>query len=683
MKTKKSLSVVLVLCLMLGCMGITALAAEESESIAPGQSVTLSVPVSGGYVDEYIYFSFTPDVSGEYLFSVSYDDSQETGLAIWLSVDDGSEYFSYGEPLMFSAEAGVTYWLCGNYFGNGFAPVEYTFLLQESQPLESITLSAEQNFGYVGQFLTVDVLFTPVNGVRETIEWTVSDSKVIDIVQENSDYVGVSLLGAGKATITASTASGLSDTIDITVMKLPELEQGNNKVTIPADNQVPFGFTPAADGYYLITVDNEDIGCSMNADTLYDGTNEYYVLEAGVTYSGYLYNWAEKNTSCTVSIEYFKEVVVVEPIAIEIVTLPDSTTYLRHGIFDTWKADCLSGLVLKVTWSDGSVSQWNYDENMGLLGAGYVGGFLNEKDDGGFEVEVYVSAAEVEPVFFDLTVLDIVAESVALVDDTPLQIVEFSCGMDVSALGLGGEGWYYWPFAAYDREVIITFSDGSTVKAKPGDVVYGIEVACQDNQGGVIMRSQTEGFWTKESENLIGYLYGELLATLTVEIIDSPVESIELVKLPEDTFKLDRDGNLIDRDGKKVESFKDLLDGMSLKVNYKDGTSQTFTAADIEWRSIMGMEYPFVDGYPLGVIGSDWLSFEEVEAPCELEGYVEYMGATATYTIHLVEKFSGNTDEPGIDINPDTGDSGMVLAVLVIAVLGASAIIVKNEKLMA
>jgi hypothetical protein len=132
-----------------------------------------------------------------------------------------------------------------------------------------------------------------------------------------------------------------------------------------------------------------------------------------------------------------------------------------------------------------------------------------------------------------------------------------------------------------------------------------------------------------------------------------------------------------------VESFKDLLDGMSLKVNYKDGTSQTVAASDIEWRMIMGMEYPFVDGYPLGVIGSDWLSFEEVEAPCELEGYVEYMGATATYTIHIVEKFSGNTDEPGIDINPDTGDSDMVLAVLVIAVLGAAAIIVKNEKLMA
>ena len=108
MKIKKILSVALVLCLMLGCMGITALAAEESESITPGQSVTLSVPVSGGYVDEYIFFSFTPDVSGEYLFSVSYDDSQETGLAIWLSVDDGSEYFSYGEPLMFSAEADIS-----------------------------------------------------------------------------------------------------------------------------------------------------------------------------------------------------------------------------------------------------------------------------------------------------------------------------------------------------------------------------------------------------------------------------------------------------------------------------------------------------------------------------------------------------------------------------------------------
>lgn len=680
MKINKLMSAVLVLCVMIGCMGITALAVEETDSIAPGQSATVSVPVSGNYVDECIYFSFTPEVSGEYLFSVSYDDSQETGFDIWLSVDDGSQYASYGEPLMFQAEAGVTYWLCGNYFGNGFAPVEYTFRLQESQPLEGIDLSAEQDFGYVGQYLTVDVLFTPVNGAREPITWSVSDPKVLAIAEDNGDYVGISLLAPGKATIAASTVSGKSDTIDITVLELPALWQGKNKVTIPANGHVPFGFTPEADGYYLITVDNENAWCSMNADTLYDGTNEYYALEAGVTYGGYLYNWSEKNTKCTVTIEYFQEVVIVDPVSIEIVKLPDHVTYLRQTLDDVWSDDRLSGLVLKITWSDGSISQWDYDKNSGLLGAGYVGGFLNEKDDGGVEVEIYVSAAEVEPVCFDLTVLDIVPESVALADDTPLQIVEFSCGIDVGALGLGGEGWYYLPFGAYDREIVITFSDGSTVKAKPGDVVYGIEVLCQDNQGGILMRSQTEGFWYKDSENRIDYLYGELQATLNVEIVDSPVKNIELLKLPEDTFKLDGDGNMLDRDGNKVESFKDLLDGMSLKVRYKDGTSKTFAYSDIEWRTIMGMEYPFVDGYPLGVLGGEWLNFDQIDPPCELEGYVEYMGATVTYMVNIVEKFEG--DKPGVDINPDTGDSGMMLAVLVVALMGAAVIIVKNEKLL-
>ena len=680
MKIRKILAVLLVSCMMLGCMSLTALATEDMEAIMPGESKVLTVP-AGGNIDEYVYYSFTPEVSGDYLFSVSYDESLDTGLAVWLCVDDGDEFSSYGDPLVFSAEAGVTYILSGNYFGITVDTVEFTFLVEASQPLEGIALYAESDYGYVDRFLTIDVNYIPHNGTREQITWSVSDPAIAEITDENEDYVGLYLISAGTVTVSATTDSGKTASIDITVLAMPELTEGDNNVTLPADDMLPVAFTPAADGYYLIGADDGSVDWTLNAESIYDGNNEYYILEAGVTYSGYLYNWSEKVVKCTISIAQFEEVVILEPVALEIVKVPDNTTYLKDYLSENWSDDNLSGLELKVTWSDGSVSNWSFDENLGMLGTGYVGGFLNEKEDGGYEVEVYFSAAEVEPVYFDLTVLDITAESIKLVDETPLQIVENSCGIGIRELGLGAEGWYYLPVDAYCREVVITFSDGSTVNAMPGDVVYGVEITCSDNQGGVIVRAQPDGFWSKDNENLVCYRYGDLRTVLTVEIIDSPVESIELVVLPKDTFVIDEDGNLIDQDGNAVESFKDLLDGMTLKVNYKDGTSKTFATEAIEWRMVMGSEYPFVDGYPLGVLGGDWLRLEAPEAPCELEGYVEYMGATATYTIHILGDF--DTDKPGIEINPETGDHGMVLAVLVIAVLSAAVVIIKNEKLIA
>ena len=695
MKTKKIIATLLVLCMVLGCMGVTAMAAEETDIIVPGEPKVVTMSAGGGYIDEYVYYSFTPEVSGNYILSVSCDESVENRLNVNLLVDDGSEYQSFGDPLMFTAEAGVTYTLCGNFYGFNPTQGTYTFLLEAAKPLEEIELTVESDSGYVDSFVDIEVSYIPANGEREEITWTVSDSAVAEITDADMNYASVYLLSAGSVTITATTASGKSASVDITVMELPGLTVGDNEITVPADGMLPFGFTPEADGYYMISADDDDISLNLYEESVYDGTNEYYLLEAGVTYEGSVYNWSEENIGCTITITYFEEVVILEPVSIEIVKLPSNTTYLLDTLYDVWKDECLSGLELKVVWSDGSESVWSYDENYGFMGTGYVGGFVNEKDDGGYEVEIYVSGAEVEPVYFDLNVLDIMAQSIELVDKTPLQIVEYSCGLDMSALGLGFEGWLYMPLAAYDREVVITFSDGSTVNAKPGDVVYGVEILCQDNQGGMLMQTQPEGFWSKDTENLVGYLYGELYAVLDVEIIDSPVESIELVGTTENTFKIDEDGNMIDRDGQIVESFEVLLEGMELQVNYKDGTSKTFAGEDIEWREIPEMEtaFPFVDGYPIGLMESflDMMQNmgQEPELPYEMELTIEYMGQRDVFTLRFVEAFEdeGNTggddtDEP-IEINPGTGDNGLMLAVLVIAVMSAAVIIVKNEKLMA
>ena len=670
MKTRRLLAAVLVLCMVLCCMSVTALAAEE-QTIALGESKTVTV---SAHVNEFsegkVVYSFTPAESGTYVFSAGYHVSEDMMHMVALYIGDGDGEDAVFDRLIFEAEAGQTYELNAEYFGLYTESVDYIFCVEACLPLEGIELVAEAETGTVEEYLYVDVIWQPSNSAPEEITWASSDTSVVDISYEAEDFAELYLAAPGKATITAATASGLTASVEITVegaAAARELFKGENAVTLPGDGTVAVSFAPEASGYYTIDVDSEMAGYWFDAEAvIYDG-KEYYRLEAGKSYEGELYGWREEKLTCTVTIAHHADLVILEPVAIEIVKLPHNTTYLKDTVHDVWRDDMLSGLELKVTWSDNSVSNWSYDEENGSIGTTYVGGLLSEKDSG-YEIEVYVGAGEIESARFDLTVLDMTVESVELVDDSPLQIVEYSCGMDLSQLG---GGWYYLPFGAYLREVTITLSDGSTVNAMPGDVVYGVEVTCYNNQGGVLVRTQPDGFWTKDSENLVRYCYGDLYALLTVEIVDSPVESIELVTLPEDTFMVDEEKGLINRDGDVVETARDLLDGMSLKVNYKNGTSKTFAPEDIEWRMVMDMEYPFIEDYPIGVFGGGWLLEDIFETTDEIEGYVEYKGVSTTYTINLVEKFEneGGTEKPGIEINPESGDDGITV-LAVVALIG-------------
>lgn len=694
MKPRRILSTILVLCMILCCVSVTALAAD-SEIISLGESKIVTVPAfEGDYSEGKVTYSFTPDESGSYVFAADYAVSDDLTHMIVLSA--GDEENATFDMLVFEAEAGQTYELTAEYMGLYTESVDYILTVEKCLPLEGIELVPEAESGYADSSLYIDVVRDPVNSAPEEIVWETSDTSIVEIAYVDVDFVELYLVAPGTATITATTVSGKTASVEITVKEVApvlELTNGENPVSIAAEEMLQFVFTPEVGGYYTICVDDDMVGLWLSADSVSDGTNEYYVLEAGVTYQGELYSWEEEAVDCTVTIKHEEDVVILDPVAIEIIKLPDNTTYLKDTLQEMWSDDKLSGMELKVTWSDGSVSNWSYDDSLGFMGTGYVGGLLNEKEDGGVEVEVYVSVGEVEPVCFDLTVLDITAESITLVDDTPLEIVEHSCGLDLSTLIPEIEGWLYLPFAAYDREVVITFSDGSTVKAKVGDVVYGVEITCQNNQGqsDVVMRAeQPEGFWTKDSDNRIDYLYGDLYVSLKVQIVDSPVESVELVTLPEDTFKVDEEKGLIAPNGEVVETIRQLLAGMSLKVNYKDGTSKTFAQEEIEWRKVMGEEYPFVDGYPIGIFDGLFMQDEAPEVPGDATMSLEYKGVSVTYTIHFVEEFdteddsgddkddSGKTD---VEINPETGDDFMMLAVLVISMMAAVVIIVKNEKL--
>lgn len=691
---KRLFATLLMLCMVLGCMSL-AVFAEEAETIALGDMKTVTVVGTEEFVDHYAYYSFTPEESGYYAFcagGILYEDLFR-GVDLYLESDE-TMWGDLNNAMRFYAEAGETYVLYANIWGEyppEIGEVEYTFFLEMCQPLESFYLEPDLYAGIPGDVVYIQLVGEPWPAIPEAIVWEVSDESLAFISYVEGDWIALDLLAPGEVTVTATTESGLHSSVDITIEEGdPELwlVLGENPVELAAYADNYYSFMPEETGYYMITADDENLAITASGDRFVVDGNEYYYMEAGTTYEVVVMSWAEEDVSAIVTIACDADLVIPTPVAIELTKAPNNTAYLSDALDSVSEDALFGGMEMNVTWQDGSVTPWSYDMTWGVGNFYLEWEILPGDEEGTAKLVVGLESLELEPVIVDITVLDISFEGIELVDDTPLQIVENSCGLDLEALG---GGWYYMPILAYQREVVLHFSDESTVTAKPGDVVYGQSVTCVDSQ--VFMP------WVKGGDNTIEYGYGdsEFYATLQVEIIDSPVESVEFVTEPPSTFVADEEVGLLTPDGEAVESLKDLFEGMSLKVTYKDGTSKTFTQEDIQWQDVMGDVYPFMDGYPFGIL-NELLNFgtgeENLIPPCEIEYSIEYMGASAAYTVTILAELPEEEEPPVIteptepeteptepeteptvpdgEQNPPTGESDvyiLLLAVLAMAVV--------------
>lgn len=83
-------------------------------------------------------------------------------------------------------------------------------------PIQSIDLSLSENSIYAGDSIRVQTVFYPENATEKTLTWESSDTSVAKV--DGGKIRGVS---AGKATITAYTANGLSKSVTIEIIAKP------------------------------------------------------------------------------------------------------------------------------------------------------------------------------------------------------------------------------------------------------------------------------------------------------------------------------------------------------------------------------------------------------------------------------------------------------------------------------
>lgn len=615
---------------------ITVLALDE---LRLDETVEHTIAANGGVYEESEHdFCFTPEESGTYVLSVSYDETLDQYHGLRMSTGSGADSLHGERVLRFYGEAGVPCYINVEFWGAYEVPVTYAFRLTAAVAAEQIRLVPDRVEGYVGDSLGVQVVWQPENSLPEELTWSVADDTVLKLRDTSPEYGTLELLAPGTVTVTATTASGVTDSFQISVYAAPvpiRLEQDvSASVTLLGGSSVEVSFTPAQTGYYRFTASVPELAAHLYADNIGDGGTVLYHLEAGTTYYGVVDN----RTEMTVSGElYITRDQVLLPVKMEITRLPANTTYLKGMLADMWTYQLLAGLEMEIGWSDGTSSTWRFDEEGPYVGSEFLSWEL--KDSGsGTELLLQCNGITAS---FPLTVLDKSVTRIELVDESPLVVVERSCGMD-----MGDGEWYYSPYLFGMREVKILFSDGSAVTARPDEQVYGVYVTCED--------SQSQKPWVKGEKGSVVYAYDEFSVCLQVQVVESPVTKLELVELPVDTIVIG-DSRFFSGDGAYYFApgdLRDLLEGMVLKISYQDGSTKTVTLQELQWKLVRGVEYPCVDGYPLGLFGELMMSNELITAPCEREGQIEYKGQSVSYTIKLVEKLPEPPVEPTDPTDP-------------------------------
>ncbi len=595
------------------------------ETMEVGTDKTVTIPSGGGEFQtvEQTYY-FTASAAGYYALSVSYIEGEHSCHSLQMTVRTraGSVYGT--RSLIFSAEAGEECQIDVEFWGACEKDVDYTLAVQPCIPGESLRLKADTDAGYVGSILNIQAVWKPVNSWPEELTWTSSDPTIAQIKSYGLEHAKLELLAPGVVTVTATNAGGLRATVKITVLEIPGIIgltlNGADPVILPADSAVNVSFAPAQSGYYQLQADHKDLTVGLNASSIIDGGRKLYYLEAGKSYTGFVENCGSGLISGKISVTQ-EELLSIAGLTIS--KQPSTTTYLKSELEDLWTYQILAGMEMEVTWSDGSKTAWRFDAEGPYIGNEQLQWSLDECGPPG-KRQLTVRCGEGTASCL-LTVLDTTVVGIELVDKSPLQNVKNSCGF------MDGDSWHYTPYLAYLRDVKIRFSDGSSVTARAEDTVYGSKLLCVDRQFAQA--------WGTGGNDRVTFSYQGFSVDLKVQIVESKVERIELLQIPKNTFEFgDRTYFSGGRDlyffrNEKIGAF---ADGLSFKIWYKDGTAKTVKASDVERIRVMGISYPFVDGYPVG-LESDLAAGLPVTGMGDHQGMIEYMGAVATYTIHIVE----------------------------------------------
>ncbi len=288
--------------------GTAVITATTENGLTASCEITVDDPVeivlgetSTVYADEYAEeaysyaYSFVPEESGTY----SFDFTTNNSYIDWIVVYNGDLEF-VGKPsgdFQLELTAGETYYFIPN------AEVDYredegnesyiSLCVNKAEQATAITLSKEEVKSSLGVQTYIKANFLPENAINESITWSSSDEKIVVFSETGyNDDCLVKSVGVGKATITATTESGLTASCEIIVENPVEIKSGETKEVKSWDEEscVTYKFVSETDGRYRI--ENNVLGFSSYStafyndefESVYGWVNNSVELSAGETY---------------------------------------------------------------------------------------------------------------------------------------------------------------------------------------------------------------------------------------------------------------------------------------------------------------------------------------------------------------------------------------------------------------
>ncbi len=218
-------------------------------AVADAEDIALDTPTKA---DVRTYnsasFRFTPEEDGTYVFYTVDSTSDTTICNIYgEDMERITNYTGYGYEdlyVTFSAEAGKTY-VINVWHDNSDNLLDVC--VSKSVPATGIALDKTSYERAFGAGFTLNAYFVPGGAIPEDITWQSSDNTVAS-VDENGQ---VSLLKEGTATITVTSANGLTASCAVTVTVPPAISRCEvATVTLGAGDKAIYSFTPQVDGTY-------------------------------------------------------------------------------------------------------------------------------------------------------------------------------------------------------------------------------------------------------------------------------------------------------------------------------------------------------------------------------------------------------------------------------------------------
>lgn len=239
----------------------------EIPEISLDERQYLSFGVMGGTR----YFSYTPDVSGMYsIYTIgAYDTTITSYNNKWnvCKCEDEIVPGSGDHILKMLMVAGERYYFEISAYGAESPDCE--FAVSPSQSPEGIYVYNDEGiyWGYEGETIDLSIGVLPFYALSEGCRWVSDDPSVVKI-EENAygDGCSITFLSEGKASVSAQSSSGLTDTVMLECVSAETIEL-NERVSVSSiDGNIPYKFIPCESGYYAFMSE----GSNMASGAIYD-----------------------------------------------------------------------------------------------------------------------------------------------------------------------------------------------------------------------------------------------------------------------------------------------------------------------------------------------------------------------------------------------------------------------------